>query len=78
MAKISLRTASPFRISPDLAPSDYLLFPNLKKLLGVKRFGSNKEVITETNAYFEIYEKTYYLEVITKFWKTTGLNVLLS
>ena len=48
--------------SPDLAPCDYFLFPNLKKWLGGRRFGSNEEVITETNAYFEGLEKTYYLE----------------
>src|SRR5436190_12976832 len=28
--------------SPDLAPSDYFLFPNLKKWLGGKRFANNK------------------------------------
>ena len=39
--------------SPDLAPSDYYLFADLKKMLQGKRFYSNEEVITETNAYFE-------------------------
>ena len=48
--------------SPNLVPSDYFLFPNLKKWLGGKRFGSNEEVITGTNAYFE----GYYLEGIKK------------
>lgn len=52
--------------SPDLAPSDYFLFPNLKKWLGGKRFGSNEEVITETNAYFEGLDGSYYLEGIKK------------
>ncbi|GBP26227.1 Histone-lysine N-methyltransferase SETMAR [Eumeta japonica] len=47
--------------SPDLAPCDYYLFPNLKKWLGGKRFESNEEVNTETNAYFESLEKIYYL-----------------
>lgn len=55
--------------SPDLAPCDYYLFPNLKKWLGGKRFESNKEVITETNGYFESLEKTYYLEGIKKLEK---------
>ncbi|XP_025161796.1 histone-lysine N-methyltransferase SETMAR-like [Harpegnathos saltator] len=67
--------------SPDLAPCDYFLFPNLKKWLGGKRFGSNEEVITETNAYFESLEKTYYLEGIKKLekrWtKCIELNILL-
>lgn len=52
--------------SPDLAPSDYYLFPNLKKWLGGKRFESNDEVITETNAYFEGLDQSYYLEGIKK------------
>lgn len=55
--------------SPDLAPCDYFLFPNMKKWLGGKRFGSNEEVITETNDYFEGLEKTYYLEGIKKLEK---------
>ncbi|EZA50790.1 hypothetical protein X777_10840 [Ooceraea biroi] len=38
--------------SPDLAPSDYYLFPNMKKWLA-ERFYSNEQVITETNAYFQ-------------------------
>ncbi|GBO18163.1 hypothetical protein AVEN_160881-1 [Araneus ventricosus] len=29
---------------PDLAPSDFHLFLNLKELLGVKRFGSGEEL----------------------------------
>lgn len=52
--------------SPDLAPCDYYLYPNLKKWLGGKRFGSNEEVITETEAYFEGFQKSYYLEGIKK------------
>ena len=36
--------------SPDLAPSDYWLFADLKKMLQGKRFGSNEEVIAETEA----------------------------
>lgn len=43
--------------SPDLAPSDYFLFPNLKKWLGGKRFDSNDEVISQTRAYFEDLDK---------------------
>lgn len=48
--------------SPDLAPSDYYLFPNLKRWLQGKRFTSNDEVIAETNAYFEGLDKEYYLK----------------
>ena len=39
--------------SPDLAPSDYWRFADLKKLLQGKRLSSNEEVIAETKAYFE-------------------------
>uniref|UniRef100_A0A0K2SWW6 Histonelysine Nmethyltransferase SETMARlike [Hydra vulgaris] n=1 Tax=Lepeophtheirus salmonis TaxID=72036 RepID=A0A0K2SWW6_LEPSM len=52
--------------SPDLAPSDYYLFPNLKKWLGGKRFYSNEEVIAETNGYFSDLGKSYYSEGISK------------
>ena len=38
---------------PDLAPSDYWLFADLKRMLQGKRFGSNEERISETEAYFE-------------------------
>lgn len=55
--------------SPDLAPCDYFLFPNLKKWLGGKRFRSNEEIIEETNAYFEGLEKLYYTEGIEKLEK---------
>ena len=46
--------------SPDLAPSDYYLFPNLKQWLQGKRFRSNEEVIAETEAYFEGLDVLYY------------------
>jgi histone-lysine N-methyltransferase SETMAR len=36
--------------SPDLAPSDFFLFPNLNKWLSGQRFFSNEEVIDRTNA----------------------------
>jgi histone-lysine N-methyltransferase SETMAR len=52
--------------SPDLAPCDFFLFPNMKNWLGGKRFRSNEEVITETEAYFAEFEKSYFLEGIKK------------
>lgn len=39
--------------SPDLALSDYFLFPSLKKWLGGKRYGTNDEIIAKMNFYFE-------------------------
>ncbi|CAK9816389.1 Mariner Mos1 transposase [Anthophora quadrimaculata] len=52
--------------SPDLAPSDYYLFPNMKKWLAGKKFLSNEEVIAETNYYFADLDKSYYMEGIAK------------
>lgn len=52
--------------SPDLAPSDYFLFPNLKKWLGGKRFGSNEEVIEAVNQYFEELDESTFKLGITK------------
>ncbi|EGI62713.1 Mariner Mos1 transposase [Acromyrmex echinatior] len=47
--------------SPDLAPSNYYLFPNsLKRWLQEKRFTSNEEVIAETEAYFKGLDVSYY------------------
>lgn len=57
--------------SPDLAPSDYYLFANLKKMLAGKRYGSNEEVIAETEAYFEGLDKSFYkkgIEMLEKRW----------
>ena len=56
--------------SPDLAPSDYLLFPNLKKWLGGKRFYFNDEIISQTNTYFEDLEKSYFLKGLQKLEKS--------
>ena len=57
--------------SPDLAPNDYWLFTNLKRMLQGKRFGSNKEVISETEVYFEAEDKSFYkkgMEWLEKCW----------
>ena len=50
--------------SPDMTPSDYWLFANLQRMLQGKRFGSNEEVISETEAYFEIKDKSFYTKGI--------------
>jgi len=45
----------------DLAPCDYFLFPNLKKWFGGKRFTTERAAHrTETEAYFEGLDKSYY------------------
>ncbi|EYC43836.1 hypothetical protein Y032_0479g2214 [Ancylostoma ceylanicum] len=48
--------------SPDLAPSDFHLFPNLKKLLAGRRFRFSEEVIEAVDGYFEHLEKGHFLE----------------
>ena len=39
--------------SPDLAPSDYHLFPGLKKQLRCRNFSSDTEVIAATETWLE-------------------------
>jgi len=46
--------------SPDLAPCDFFLFPNLKTWLGGKKFSSNEEVIVAVNEYFADFKKAYF------------------
>ena len=46
--------------SPDLAPCDFFLFPNLKTWLGRKKFSSNEEVIVAVNEYFADFETAYF------------------
>ena len=55
--------------SPDLAPSDYWLFADLKKMLQGKRFGSNEEVIAKTEVYFESKDESFYKKGIEKLEK---------
>ena len=45
--------------SPDLALSDYWLLADLKRMLQVKKFGSNDEVISETESYFKTKDKSF-------------------
>ena len=55
--------------SPDLAPSNYWLFVDLKKIIQEKRFGSNEKVIVETEAYFENKDESLYKKGIEKLEK---------
>ena len=57
--------------SPDLAPSDYWLFTDLKRMFPGKRFGSNEDIITEIEVYFETKDKSFYkkgIELLEKRW----------
>ncbi|XP_023220365.1 histone-lysine N-methyltransferase SETMAR-like [Centruroides sculpturatus] len=58
--------------SPDLAPSDYFLFPNLKNWFGDKRFANNEEVESAVDGYFEKPYNSHYkrgIEAILHCWK---------
>ena len=46
--------------SPDLAPNDYFLFSDLKRMLTGKKFSLDEEVIAETEAFFEAKDNYYY------------------
>lgn len=46
--------------SPDLAPSDFHMFPNLKKHLGGQRFSTNEEVQSAVTDFFGALEETFF------------------
>jgi len=46
--------------SPDITPSDYCPFADLKIMLQGKKFGSNEDVIAKTEAYFESKDKSFH------------------
>jgi len=58
--------------SPDLAPSDFHLFPNLKKFVVGKRFGSNEE--QRWNGYFADLPESHFRE--SNYWRNVGQSVL--
>ena len=45
-------------------------------MLREKRFGSNQEVIAETEAYSKSKDKTFYKKGIEKLCRSVGMNVL--
>ena len=57
--------------STDVDPSDYWLFADLRRMLQGKRFGSNEEAISETEAYFEPQAKSFDekgIDILEKHW----------
>ena len=52
--------------SPDMAPSDFYLFPKLKSNLHGTKFGSNEGIIEAVNEYLGDQEKDFFLEGISK------------
>ncbi|KAG5327480.1 MOS1T transposase, partial [Pseudoatta argentina] len=63
--------------SPNLAPCDFFLYPNLKKWLGGKKFTSNEKVIAKTKAYFAEFDKSYFSEGLKKWQKRWEKCILL-
>ena len=52
-----------------MTPNDYWLFADMKKIIQGKRFGSNEEVIGETEAYFESKGESFYKKGIAELEK---------
>ena len=50
--------------SPDLAPSDFYLFPKLKTHLRGHHFGNNNEVIHAVEEYLEAQDATFFRDGI--------------
>jgi hypothetical protein len=50
--------------SPDLAPSDFYLFPKLKLFLAGQRFSSNQEATATVERYFADLTKNHYRDEI--------------
>uniref|UniRef100_A0A3Q0S4Q4 Tc1-like transposase DDE domain-containing protein n=1 Tax=Amphilophus citrinellus TaxID=61819 RepID=A0A3Q0S4Q4_AMPCI len=46
--------------SPDLAPTDYFLFTNLKKHLAGKQYRTNDDVISAVEDFFEGQDESFY------------------
>jgi hypothetical protein len=49
---------------PDLAPSDFSLFPKLELFLAGQRFSSNQEAIAAVEGYFADLTKNHYRDGI--------------
>jgi histone-lysine N-methyltransferase SETMAR len=58
--------------SPDLAPSEFYLFPKFKIFLAGQRFSSNQEAIAAVEGYFADVTKNHYRDGIM-----AGINVLV-
>ena len=53
--------------SPDQAPCNFFLSPNLKKSLAGQKFESNDEVIAATETYFSDFKKTCLSDGLKEF-----------
>ena len=58
--------------SPDLAPSDYFLFPNVKKHLAGNWYQTDDDVISAIEDFFESQEENFYstgIQALEHRWK---------
>ena len=58
--------------SPNLVPSDYFIFQNLKKWLGGQIFANNEKVESAVNGYFKKLNGSHYkqgIETIEHRWE---------
>ena len=55
--------------SPDLAPSEFYLFPHLKKALRGRKYQDDNEVIAAVQTYFESLPQSFFL---------TGIEMLIA
>jgi hypothetical protein len=64
----SIKTTANPPYSADLTHSNLFLFADLKRMVAAKKFSTNEEVITESEAYFEALSKSYYKNGIEKLY----------
>jgi len=57
--------------SPDLAPSDYRLFPGLKKQLKVRHFSSDADVIAAADTWLDGQPSEFFLTGLQKLEQRT-------
>ncbi|XP_045445715.1 histone-lysine N-methyltransferase SETMAR-like [Melitaea cinxia] len=62
--------------SPDLAPSDYFSFKNLKKDLRGRRFGDDEEMKVAVNEHFLAKDAGYFLSGIQALYKRCQRNLV--
>ena len=58
--------------SPDLAPSDYFLFPNMNKHLAGKQYRTDDEVISAVEEFFKDQDESFYttrIQALQHRWK---------
>ena len=70
-SKTTLQIASAPTLFSSSGSQQLLLFADLKRMFQGKRFGSNEEVISETETYFEAKDKSFNkkgIELLEKRW----------